>query len=154
MARFRFDWTNLRVHATTHVAVSERSLRALDLGGAEERQAGPGWFESSWELGRGLEVREGWPADARRHDWLAAQFAGIATARFTAAAPASRGGSVRSRSALAERDEQPRAGLVPAPADGPLVDTLQLCDLQFAVAAEVAHLDQFSQFGIDGLQLA
>ena len=31
---------------------------------------GPGWFDSSWELGRGLEVREGLPADATVQEWL------------------------------------------------------------------------------------
>ena len=31
---------------------------------------GPGWYDSSWELRRGLVVREGLPADARLHEWL------------------------------------------------------------------------------------
>lgn len=31
---------------------------------------GPGWYASSWELTRGLEVREGLPADAKLHEWL------------------------------------------------------------------------------------
>jgi hypothetical protein len=31
---------------------------------------GPGWFDSSWELDRGLEVREGLPSDASLHEWL------------------------------------------------------------------------------------
>ena len=31
---------------------------------------GPGWFESSWELGRGLEVLEGIPTDASLFEWL------------------------------------------------------------------------------------
>ncbi|HKX41312.1 MAG TPA: hypothetical protein VJO99_09155 [Burkholderiaceae bacterium] len=31
---------------------------------------GPGWFDSSWELGHGLEVREGLPADATVLEWL------------------------------------------------------------------------------------
>lgn len=31
---------------------------------AVESAQGPGWFESSWELRRGLEVREGPPPDA------------------------------------------------------------------------------------------
>ncbi|MEO6031447.1 MAG: hypothetical protein ABIP61_06030 [Burkholderiaceae bacterium] len=33
---------------------------------------GPGWFDSSWELQCGLEVREGLPVDARLHEWLMA----------------------------------------------------------------------------------
>ncbi|MEO8081266.1 MAG: hypothetical protein ABI641_12095 [Caldimonas sp.] len=31
---------------------------------------GPGWFDSSWELHRGCEVHEGWPADAPLDDWI------------------------------------------------------------------------------------
>jgi hypothetical protein len=36
----------------------------------EAQPAGPGWYASSWELTRGLEVREGLPADAKLHEWL------------------------------------------------------------------------------------
>lgn len=32
--------------------------------------AGPGWFDSSWELQRGLEVREGWSEDDRVFGWI------------------------------------------------------------------------------------
>jgi hypothetical protein len=32
--------------------------------------AGPGWFESSWDLRRGLEVRESGDADARLRSWI------------------------------------------------------------------------------------
>ncbi len=31
---------------------------------------GPGWFDSTWELDRGLDVREGWPADVPLGVWL------------------------------------------------------------------------------------
>jgi len=31
---------------------------------------GPGWFDSSWELRRGLEVKEGWSEDDRVRDWI------------------------------------------------------------------------------------
>jgi hypothetical protein len=33
---------------------------------------GPGWFDSSWELHRGCEVREGLPADSTLREWLEA----------------------------------------------------------------------------------
>jgi len=41
----------------------------------EERErtgaaAGPGWFDSSWDLHRGLEVRESWSDDERVHSWI------------------------------------------------------------------------------------
>ena len=32
--------------------------------------AGPGWFESSWDLRRGLEVQESGEADARLRSWI------------------------------------------------------------------------------------
>ena len=34
------------------------------------RAVGPGWFESSWDLHRGLEVRESWSDDERVHGWI------------------------------------------------------------------------------------
>ena len=32
--------------------------------------AGPGWYESSWDLRRGLEVRESGEADAHLRSWI------------------------------------------------------------------------------------
>ncbi len=42
--------------------------------GPAERAAhrGPGWFDSSWDLHRGCEVREGLPADSTLREWLEA----------------------------------------------------------------------------------
>ena len=142
MARFYFNLRSRIAPAKAHAVVSQRALRALRLDAArahpEPASQGPGWFDSSWELIRGLEVREGLPGDARLVEWLATWLrADLAAA-----------------SAVAERHEQPGARLVPAAPHGALVDTLQLGDLDLAVAAEVAHLDQFSEFGIDGLELA
>ena len=31
---------------------------------------GPGWFDSSWDLRRGLDVRESWSDDERVHGWI------------------------------------------------------------------------------------
>ena len=31
---------------------------------------GPGWFDSSWELRSGLQVREGLPADLPLQGWI------------------------------------------------------------------------------------
>jgi hypothetical protein len=36
------------------------------------RHAGPGWFDSSWELRTGLQVKEGLPTDLPLHGWLEA----------------------------------------------------------------------------------
>ena len=33
-------------------------------------RAGPGWFDSSWELRSGLQVKEGLPADLPLHGWI------------------------------------------------------------------------------------
>jgi len=33
---------------------------------------GPGWFDSSWELRSGLQVREGLPSDLPLHGWIEA----------------------------------------------------------------------------------
>jgi hypothetical protein len=60
-----------------------RALKALEAlrGGAEgdaalaDESHGPGWFDSSWELENGLDVREGLPADAGLDEWLAAYVA-------------------------------------------------------------------------------
>jgi hypothetical protein len=53
----------------------ELSLVALPAGagpqsGAAALAAGPGWFDSSWDLRRGLEVKESWPADAPLRHWI------------------------------------------------------------------------------------
>ena len=72
MARFQFNVRTFVAGFTARAVVSQRTLRALDLAGADDPPQGPGWFDSSWELIRGLEVHEGLPFDARLHDWLRA----------------------------------------------------------------------------------
>jgi hypothetical protein len=37
---------------------------------AVDARRGPGWFDSSWDLERGLDVCEGLPEDARLHEWI------------------------------------------------------------------------------------
>ena len=142
MPRFHFNLRNLVDHAIPHAIASQHTLRAVRLGATQpDRGAapqGPGWFDSSWELIRGLEVREGPPSDARLVDWLAAWLRA----------------DLEAASAVTQRNEQPSARLVPAAPHGALVDTLQLGDLDLAVAAEVTHLHYFGEFGIDHLELA
>ena len=64
------------------VVIARHALRALKTLEAVRRTAGdelapgeeslgPGWFDSSWELGKGLDVCEGLPADAGLEEWLA-----------------------------------------------------------------------------------
>ena len=72
MARFHCLIRPFAALVGGQAVVSARTLRALRLddGDAPSLQ-GPGWFDSSWELGRGLEVREGLPGDAGLYEWLA-----------------------------------------------------------------------------------
>jgi len=139
MAHFRFNLRRGSATRAPHPTVVQRALRPpASTDETPEEATGPGWFESSQDLVTGLEVQEGLLTDAWLNDWLAA-------CRRHAAAAGS--------GAAAERDEQPGAGLVPTPPHGALGDAEQLGDLGLAVAAEVAHLDEFSEFGIDGLEL-
>lgn len=127
MARFQFNVHGVVVNRrAAPTLVSQRTLHALQRDDVQEAPQGPGWFDSSWELTQGLDVREGLPGDAPLQEWL---------------------------SAVAQRDEQPGARLVPAAPHGAFGHALELGDLEFGVAAEVAHLDEFSEFGIDGLEL-
>ncbi len=48
--------------------------------------AGPGWFDSSWDLRRGLEVKEGWPGDRALRAWLD-DFLGVQRAAGRIASP-------------------------------------------------------------------
>jgi hypothetical protein len=145
MARFQFNQHSITATLAARQVVSERTLRALDLTPDDDRPQGPGWFDSSWELIRGLEVNEAAPFDARVNDWFEASVRAANDTRTRSARSA--------HSTVTERHEQPRARFVPAAAHGALGHALQLTDLDFAVAAEVTHLDEFSEFGIDGLEL-
>ncbi len=64
-----------------HALRAMKALQALRRSAGDEsalgdEARGPGWFDSSWELGQGLEVREGLPADAGLDEWLAVCLAG------------------------------------------------------------------------------
>ena len=133
MARIRIYLRRLMAMLRRRADASQRATEELEREVVLPAHAGPGWFDSSWELIRGLEVSEARPGDTRFDAWLDA--------------------CVRTASAVAERHEQPGARLVPASPHGAFGDALQFGDLDLAVAAEVAHLDQFSEFGIDSLEL-
>jgi len=79
MARFHFDLRTILGSRAAHHAVSRRALAALhvadladmaDAAEPAELTKGPGWFDSSWELVHGLEVREGLPANPSVNEWL------------------------------------------------------------------------------------
>ena len=64
-------------HALRALKTLEALRGATDAGSSiDDESHGPGWFHSSWELGQGLDVREGLPADAGLDEWLAVCFAG------------------------------------------------------------------------------
>jgi len=48
------------------IAVSSRSRD----GSFDDRVRAPGWFDSSWELRSGLEVKEGWLGDDGLNGWI------------------------------------------------------------------------------------
>jgi hypothetical protein len=127
MARFHFNLRSFGRADVTAAMVSEHTLRTLHLDDASEAQEivqGPGWFDSSWELVHGLEVREGAPDDARLDDWLEA------CARAESFAAPARGVRIDT----VQFDDLDLAGAV--------------------AAAEAAPRDGFDRFGIDGLTLA
>ena len=80
MARFRFNLRSLPVRSRFQGVVSQRTLAALNLAAlglaraepvVEAPTQGPGWFDSSWELIRGLDVREdAASADLHLNAWL------------------------------------------------------------------------------------
>ena len=65
MARFRFRWPG-----RPHPVLVRRTLAALSPRGDSDAPLGPGWFDSSWDLKRGLVVREGAPSNPSVSEWL------------------------------------------------------------------------------------
>lgn len=139
MARFQFNVREFVAGFTARAVVSQRTLRALDLAGADDPPQGPGWFDSSWELIRGLEVHEGLPFDARLHDALRACVRGER--------------DPRPGSAPARRHEPHGAGVAPEALNVTAGRSSPNGDSAHSAAVEATHLDPFSAFGIDGLEL-
>ena len=70
MARFRFNVRRMLGASKVHPVVSQRSLRALQLIDEAPAWPGPGWFDSSWDLVCGLEVRDAPPGNMGLNEWL------------------------------------------------------------------------------------
>ncbi|MEO8808394.1 MAG: hypothetical protein ABI433_20105 [Burkholderiaceae bacterium] len=71
MARFNCNLPALA--ARTSAQVSAAALEVMDREDtniAEEASSGPGWFDSSRELVRGLEVTESAPGDSALNEWI------------------------------------------------------------------------------------
>jgi len=65
MAMFSFAWRGLARASMPCVSDSVDTVLP-----PADAWRGPGWYDSSWDLRRGLIVREGLPADAKLHEWL------------------------------------------------------------------------------------
>ena len=102
MATFQCLIRPLAALVGRHPAVAARTVRAFaadPLGDLGELDApgprGPGWFDSSWDLGHGLDVREGLPGDAGLYEWL--EVCLREDARAAIASPTQRGPRATSR---------------------------------------------------------
>ncbi|MGZ8260928.1 MAG: hypothetical protein ACXWUL_10310 [Caldimonas sp.] len=70
-------------------AVHSSPVRPAADDGRHPGVAGPGWFDSSWELQRGLEVQEGWFGDDRLSGWIESFLAAQRSATGRTASPRS-----------------------------------------------------------------
>ena len=72
MARFNCKLAALDARAAAVPHVAAWALGALALEDDAGSPCGPGWFESSRDLVRGLEVMENAPGDAALAEWIGA----------------------------------------------------------------------------------
>lgn len=68
MARFNCNLPPSTGRENAHVTAEASS--ALDREDMSKTPGGPGWFDSSRELVRGLEVTESAPGDAALNEWV------------------------------------------------------------------------------------
>ena len=76
MARFNCNLPATAARESAQIAAE--ALQAMDREDAKiagEASSGPGWFDSSRELVRGLEVTESAPGDAALNEWVRLCFA-------------------------------------------------------------------------------
>ena len=72
----RFNCTQPATVARESAHVGAEALSAMEREDhLEEAPSGPGWFDSSRELVRGLEVTESAPGDAALNEWVRLCFA-------------------------------------------------------------------------------
>ncbi len=152
MARFIFNLLSLRTPRATPPCVTQHALRELMAMEAPAAAQGPGWFDSSFELSHGLDVRDA--GDAGYDDWLAARAiaerrASASAKRASAAArqavPARQAGSIERMPAAEPPDLADLADLARHAQPRPSTTASRSVD---------APRDDFSRFGIDGLALA
>jgi hypothetical protein len=73
MARFNCTLPASSGRESAHLAAD--ALTAMEREDIEATPSGPGWFDSSRELVRGLEVTESAPGDAALNEWVRLCFA-------------------------------------------------------------------------------
>lgn len=147
MARFQFNLRHLLTPRATPPCIAQHALRDLMGLDAPAAAQGPGWFDSSFDLSHGLEVRDA--GDAGYDDWLAARAIAERRAAAKRASAAARHAAPARPARRVDRAEA--------------TEPLDLADL----AREVRPLtatpasrsgdappDDFSRFGIEGLALA
>ncbi|CAM5795946.1 hypothetical protein [Rhizobacter fulvus] len=139
MARFQFIPRSFLTSRRTACAIVHRALREQPPQAAFEPAQGPGWFDSSFELSHGLDVRDA--GEGGYDDWLAAR-------------------AIAERRVAAKRAPR-RAAPAPRAEPGDMMDLADLADLTHLarrVSATPADatptVDEFSRFGIEGLALA
>jgi len=69
MAQFATAHTHASACAHRHAA-AQPAFGAAASAASGGSPCGAGWYESSWDLLRGLEVREGLPGDMTANEWL------------------------------------------------------------------------------------
>ena len=79
MARFNYNLPALAAREIALVSAAALDAMACEdrqaMEGAEAQASGPGWFDSSRELVRGLEVIESAPGEAALNEWVRLCFA-------------------------------------------------------------------------------
>ena len=156
MARFHFSLSSLVAGFGPHAAVARRTLAALerddeiDPGDAPK---GPGWFDSSFDLRRGLEVSEGLPGDAGLHEWL-----GVYLRSEREARPGSKPARARPERRQPVPAESAAELSIPAlPLSALPIPELPIARLSIADAVPAPNatrvVDSFADFGIEGLEL-
>jgi hypothetical protein len=89
MTRIRFDIPAAlaRWRARSQKQTPLRRFRMMNLEELHEKTLGPGWFDSSWDLGNGLAVEVALPGDPPFRAWIEAQARPLAAVVAKAAPP-------------------------------------------------------------------
>jgi len=73
MDRIRFNITAAITRWRARRHVNLQRFRMMELRSLDDLPLGPGWFDSSWDLGQGLQVEVALPGDPTFQAWIEAQ---------------------------------------------------------------------------------